>query len=146
MLWLQGRPKVILLQRKSPPTFPALPAQPELSVWGRGASRGVLSLVSVWCVCVRTGSFGSAWLYCNHFYQTVSGVLGTGSEDIRWVYGWLGAVAGEAAGMERGRACARLVGIGCLADVAAPCSYMASSKVSFGVFVFWGLSLCSTCC
>lgn len=37
--------------KENPPAFPALPAQPELSLWGRGASRGVLSLVSVWCVC-----------------------------------------------------------------------------------------------
>lgn len=40
---------------ENPPTFSALPAQPELLVWGRGASRRVLSLVSVWGVCVRTG-------------------------------------------------------------------------------------------
>lgn len=49
-------------------------------------------------VCVQAGWFGSAWLYCSHFYRVVSGVLGTGSEEIRWVYGRLGAVAGEAAG------------------------------------------------
>lgn len=36
---------------ENPPAFPALPAQPELSVWGRGSSRRVLSLVSVVCVC-----------------------------------------------------------------------------------------------
>lgn len=37
--------------KENPPAFPALPAQPELSVWGRGARGRVLSLVSVWCVC-----------------------------------------------------------------------------------------------
>lgn len=49
--------------------------------------------------CVEAGSFGSAWLCCSHFYRVVPGVLGTGTEEIRWVYGRLGAVAGEAAGV-----------------------------------------------
>lgn len=96
-------------------------------------------------VCVQTSWFGSAWLYCSHFYRAVSGVLGTGTEDIRWVYGcwewWQKLQA-----WERGRACAQLLGLGCLADVTALCGYMASPKVSFGVFVYWGLSLCSMCC
>lgn len=36
---------------------------------------------------------------------------------------------------ESGRACTRLLGLGCLAGVAAHCGYTASSKINLGVFV-----------
>ena len=67
---------------------------------------------------------------CSRLYLMVSGVLRAGSKDIHcdlWEAG-----NGGRRSRRRGKA---LLGLGCLADVAACCGYTASSKMSLGVFV-----------
>lgn len=66
----------------------------------------------------------------------MSGGFCTGSEDILWVYGSLAQWQEELQAGERGRACAQLLGLGCLAVVAAPGATWPHPRSALGSLCF----------